>query len=126
MAVPTWWPWQPPAYAVGGKPLKVEPKVFFANERTFLGWLHFGVTLGGLSLGLLNFGDNAGIIAGLIFSTIAVVSLLYSLYMFLHRGTLIRKKEAGPYQDVMGPGVLVATLFMAFLVNFALRLNTWD
>ena len=26
-------------------PTKVEPKVFFANERTFLAWLHMSVTL---------------------------------------------------------------------------------
>lgn len=39
-------------------PVKVEPKVFFANERTFLSWLHFTVVLGGLAVGLLNFGDK--------------------------------------------------------------------
>ena len=39
-------------------PVKVEPKVSFANERTFLSWLHFTVVLGGLAVGLLNFGDR--------------------------------------------------------------------
>ena len=39
-------------------PVRVEPKVSFANERTFLSWLHFTVVLGGLSVGLLNFGDK--------------------------------------------------------------------
>ena len=38
--------------------VRVEPKVFFANERTFLSWLHFTVVLGGLAVGLLNFGDK--------------------------------------------------------------------
>jgi hypothetical protein len=28
-------------------PMKIEPKTFFANERTFLKWLHAAVTLGG-------------------------------------------------------------------------------
>ncbi len=41
-------------------PVRVEPKVFFANERTFLSWLHFAVVLGGLAVGLLNFGDKVG------------------------------------------------------------------
>lgn len=40
-------------------PIRVEPKVAFANERTFLSWLHFTVVLGGLAVGLLNFGDKA-------------------------------------------------------------------
>ena len=39
-------------------PVKVEPKVSFANERTFLSWLHFTIVLGGLAVGLLNFGDR--------------------------------------------------------------------
>lgn len=39
-------------------PVKVEPKVAFANERTFLSWLHFTIVLGGLSVGLMNFGDR--------------------------------------------------------------------
>lgn len=42
-------------------PVRVEPKVSFANERTFLSWLHFTVVLGGLAVGLLNFGDKAGV-----------------------------------------------------------------
>lgn len=28
------------------------------NRRTFLSWLHFAVVLGGLAVGLLNFGDK--------------------------------------------------------------------
>lgn len=39
-------------------PVRVEPKISFANERTFLSWLHFTVVLGGLAVGLLNFGDR--------------------------------------------------------------------
>jgi uncharacterized membrane protein YidH (DUF202 family) len=39
-------------------PVRVEPKISFANERTFLSWLHFTVILGGLAVGLLNFGDK--------------------------------------------------------------------
>jgi uncharacterized membrane protein YidH (DUF202 family) len=34
-------------------PIKIEPKVFFANERTFLAWLHMSVTLAAIALGIL-------------------------------------------------------------------------
>lgn len=44
-------------------PVRVEPKVSFANERTFLSWLHFTVVLGGLAVGLLNFGDKVHYLA---------------------------------------------------------------
>eukprot|EP00834_Sanchytrium_tribonematis_P003100 NODE_111_length_18624_cov_1.285020.p1 type:complete len:600 gc:universal NODE_111_length_18624_cov_1.285020:14648-12849(-) len=53
-------------------PVRVEPKVFFANERTFLSWLHFVTVLGGLSVGLLNFGDAVGRISGIIFTIVAM------------------------------------------------------
>ncbi|KAF8810727.1 hypothetical protein BYT27DRAFT_7091264, partial [Phlegmacium glaucopus] len=49
-------------------PVRVEPKVSFANERTFLSWLHFTIVFGGLAVGLLNFGDRIGKISGALFS----------------------------------------------------------
>lgn len=36
-------------------PMRIEPKTFFANERTFLAWLHMAVTLGSISAALLGF-----------------------------------------------------------------------
>ncbi|WOO78653.1 Vacuolar transporter chaperone 1 [Vanrija pseudolonga] len=54
-------------------PVRVEPKVFFANERTFLSWLHFAVVLGGLAVGLLNFGDKVGRISAAMYTIIAYV-----------------------------------------------------
>jgi uncharacterized membrane protein YidH (DUF202 family) len=60
--------------------IRVEPKVFFANERTFLSWLNFTVMLGGLSLGLLNFkNDSIGMISGIIFTLIAVGTFVLTL-----------------------------------------------
>jgi hypothetical protein len=52
-------------------PIRVEPKVSFANERTFLSWLHFTVVLGGLAVGLLNFGDKV-----CMFSALFVFSIM--------------------------------------------------
>lgn len=37
------------------QPMRLEPKTFFANERTFLSWLHMAVTLGSISAALLGF-----------------------------------------------------------------------
>ena len=39
---------------------QVEPKLFFANERTFISWLHMSVILSSISIGVLAFtGDNS-------------------------------------------------------------------
>lgn len=48
-------------------------QVFFANERTFLSWLNFTVILGGLAVGLLNFGDEIGRISAGIFTLVGEV-----------------------------------------------------
>ena len=40
-------------------PMKVEPKTFFANERTYLKWVHIAVTLGGIGGILLGFSSSS-------------------------------------------------------------------
>jgi Domain of unknown function (DUF202) len=73
-------------------PVRVEPKVFFANERTFLAWLHFLIILGALALGLLNFGDKFSKISGVVLTVIAMFFMFYALYMYLWRAHKIRQR----------------------------------
>jgi hypothetical protein len=40
--------------------MRIEPKTFFANERTFLSWLHMAVTLGSIAAALLGFSTDSG------------------------------------------------------------------
>jgi hypothetical protein len=40
-------------------PMRIEPKTFFANERTFLSWLHMAVTIGSIAAALLGFAGLA-------------------------------------------------------------------
>jgi len=101
--------------------VRVEPKVFFANERTFLSWLHFTVVLGGLAVGLLNFGDKVGKISAAMFSVIAIGIMIYALYVYHWRAASIRKRGSGPYDDRLGPTLLCIALFIAIIVNFILR-----
>lgn len=67
------------------KKIKIEPKVFFANERTFISWLQFCALLLTVALSLLNFGDNVSRIAGGIFIGISAVVAVYALYRFEKR-----------------------------------------
>lgn len=99
-------------------PVRVEPKVFFANERTFLSWLNFTVVLGGLAMGLLNFGDRIGRMSAVLFTVIAMGVMLYALYTFHWRATKIRNREAAPYDDRVGPTVLCIFLLAAVCINF--------
>ncbi|KAI9315885.1 vacuolar transporter chaperone 1 [Dichotomocladium elegans] len=105
-------------------PVRVEPKVFFANERTFLSWLNFTVVLGGLAIGLLNFGDHISRVSAGLFTLTAMLIMLYALYTFQWRANKIRQHMAAPYDDRIGPTILCVLLVLTVAFNFYLRLGT--
>ena len=104
-------------------PARVEPKVFFANERTFLSWLNFTVILGSLGVGLLNFGDQIGRISSGLFTFIAMLNMVYALITYYWRAKAIRMRSSGPYDDRFGPTMLCFFLLVAVVVNFVLRIR---
>ncbi|GMM55379.1 Vtc1 protein [Maudiozyma humilis] len=107
-------------------PTRVEPKVFFANERTFLSWLNFTVMLGGLGVGLLNFGDKVGRISAGLFTVVAMGTMIYALVTYHWRAAAIRRRGSGPYDDRLGPTLLCFFLLLAVIINFILRLKYND
>ncbi|KAJ8611659.1 hypothetical protein CTAYLR_007907 [Chrysophaeum taylorii] len=100
-------------------PVKVDPKVFFANERTFLAWIHMALILGGIGVGIISFADRAGwsAIYGFVLLPVAVAFIVYALRQFYVRAHAIRAREPGPYEDRMGPYALGITLIMATVTN---------
>jgi uncharacterized membrane protein YidH (DUF202 family) len=104
-------------------PTRVEPKVFFANERTFLSWLNFTVILGGLAIGLLNFGDQVGRISAGLFTFVAMATMIYALFTYHWRARSIRQRGQGGFDDRFGPTVLAIMLLAAVVVNFVLRIT---
>ncbi|KAK5697167.1 GTPase regulator Nrf1 [Elasticomyces elasticus] len=86
-------------------PVRVEPKVFFANERTFLSWLNFTVVLGGLAIGLLNFGDRVGQISAGLFTLVALARNAR------HEATAEYRNVHPPSEDpIISPGLIVHRL----------------
>jgi hypothetical protein len=70
-------------YEPTGKVSRVEPKTFFANERTFLSWLNMSVTLGSIASALAAFGksDRKQAAALQIMATVLVVTAIsFCLY----------------------------------------------
>jgi hypothetical protein len=64
-------------------PVKVEPKVHMANERTFLTWLHLVATLAAASMTILKFARDesaVSIIFGLVLLPASLAFLVYSLF----------------------------------------------
>jgi len=101
--------------------VKAEPKVFFANERTFISWLQFCALLLTVALNLLNFGDATSRITGGIFIGIAACIAMYALYRFERRAWMINRQIDGRYDDLWGPAVLCVLVVVALIINFYLR-----
>lgn len=106
--------------------VRIEPKVFFANERTFLKWLGFAVLLAGVATTLLNFihvEDTVGLISAGCFTFTSLLALVYAGGMYAYRVVKLRKREAINYHDPYGPTALCVTLIASILVNVILRLK---
>ena len=103
-------------------PTRVEPKVFFANERTFLSWLNFTVILGALAIGMLNFGDRPAFISSFLFTGVAMATMIYALITYHWRAKSIRMRGQSGFDDRFGPTFLALALLCAVVVNFVLRI----
>ncbi|KAI8373570.1 VTC domain-containing protein [Choanephora cucurbitarum] len=101
--------------------IKSDPKVYFANERTFISWLQFCALLLTVALNLLNFGDIISRTVGGIFIGLSAGIAMYALYRFEKRAWMINRRIDGRYDDVWGPAVLCILLVIALIVNFYLR-----
>ncbi|KAI8061126.1 VTC domain-containing protein [Gongronella butleri] len=116
----------PPGVKVPKKvitPLRVEPKVFFANERTYFAWMSFGTLMATFSVALFNAGDAVGKISGVVYTLVAVSTLIYGAGLYYRRRDLIRQRAPGPYDETTGPTVICMALLFAVGLNLYLKLT---
>ncbi|VWU50514.1 SPX domain/Domain of unknown function (DUF202), putative [Hepatocystis sp. ex Piliocolobus tephrosceles] len=104
--------------------VRVDPKTFFANERTLLQWLNTSVLLSTISITLLNFSNYYGFISGIIMAPVAIFFIIYSFYVYLKRSKALAEKEPINYTDKVGPGILVITL--TFALTTVVILNVYS
>jgi uncharacterized membrane protein YidH (DUF202 family) len=129
-------------------PARIEPKTFFANERTFIQWLTTAVLLTTLSLALLNYDTRPAYAAGLAIFPIAIFFILYALGgnnlgfllccvvnlesagTFLWRLRALKEKKNMSYHDTTGPVLLVIGLMGAIILTLIFveldRRGWWD
>ncbi|KAK7033337.1 SPX domain-containing protein [Favolaschia claudopus] len=108
-------------------PVRIEPKVYFAAERTFLKWATNAVFIGTIATTLLNFTspeDQRGLISAALFTLAALVAIAYSAIIFVYRAYRLRMRRAeGLYYDKYGPTILCLVLFAALATNIGLRVS---
>ncbi|KAH6913187.1 vacuolar transporter chaperone 4 [Coprinopsis sp. MPI-PUGE-AT-0042] len=117
--------WHAPSGKKIAVPVRVEPKVYFAAERTFLKWLNNSVFIGTIATTLLNFtpsDDTRGLISAAFFTLCALLAIAYSAGIFLFRSYRLRERSAeGLYYDKYGPTILCTVFFLALATNIGLR-----
>lgn len=134
---------------------RVEPKTFFANERTFLSWLSISVLVMFTSLSLLNGssldsaggtrsprpsagssttprpttsangemiesgkGLSGGQISGIVIAPMAILFMVYALYMYRLRTKQILLRQTVRYDDQRGPVGLVVLLIGVTITSY--------
>eukprot|EP00565_Helicotheca_tamesis_P009069 CAMPEP_0185725902 /NCGR_PEP_ID=MMETSP1171-20130828/2030_1 /TAXON_ID=374046 /ORGANISM="Helicotheca tamensis, Strain CCMP826" /LENGTH=752 /DNA_ID=CAMNT_0028394133 /DNA_START=50 /DNA_END=2305 /DNA_ORIENTATION=+ len=101
---------------------KIEPKLFFANERTYLHWLHAGTTLYTIAAGILTFAEkknaNWAHFYAMALLPLSLAICIYALHIFLWRADRIKTRIPGRWDDPRGPIILGSALALVLLLNF--------
>ena len=103
--------------------VKVEPKTFFANERTFIQWLQPAVFLVSVVVGLqslgVSFKTHLAKAGGIALCILALAFMLYSLFIYLRRIRRISERAPEGYDEQMGPILIVALLTLVIAISTA-------
>jgi len=102
-------------------PMRIEPKTFFANERTFLQWFNASAFLASVGMALLGIGEWG---MGITMMTIATGVIGYSNYIYRRRGIgLVNRVDIG-YHDKYGPYILSLVMVGGLILSIILKLNS--
>lgn len=107
-------------------PVRVEPKVWLANQRTFIKWQHISVLLATLSLGLYNAaGESNNIARGLAvgYTLVAAFAGGWGWWQYLVRSRMIQERSGKDFDNVVGPVVVCFGLIIALCVNFGFKVS---
>ena len=116
----------PKTYIKDMNPVRVEPKVWLANERTFIKWQHISVLLASLSLGLYNAAGEDNRIAqslAVVYTIIALFAGGWGWWVSRQRSKMIEQRSGKDFDSIGGPVVVCIGLCLALLLNFGLKVK---
>lgn len=105
-------------------PVRVEPKVWLANQRTFIKWQHISVLLASLSLGLYNAAGESNSVArvlAVVYTLIALFAGAWGWWMYITRSRMIQERSGKDFDNVIGPVIVCVGLVIALCLNFGFK-----
>lgn len=106
---------------------KVDPKTFFALERTFIQWLSVGMLLFTIGVALMETAERGSLSpGGLVVLACSAMLILYGLTNFYRRVRKLSRRDSSGYVDRCGPAILAAMLLGAaatYVVVYTLKRN---
>ena len=108
-------------------PVKVEAKVWLANQRTFIKWQHVSVLLASLSLGLYNAAGKDNSVAralAVVYTLVAVFAGAWGYGVYIWRSRLIERRSGRDFDAVAGPVVVCVGLAVALVLNFGFKVSS--
>lgn len=116
---------EPTEWIKNSGPLQIEPKVWLANERTFLKWQHICVLLSGLAISLYSAGgkDSLAEYMGIAYVLIAVFAGGWGYWVLYSRRKMIMARSGKDFDSMLGPMVISCALMLALVLNFAFAVS---
>lgn len=104
-------------------PLKVEPKVWLANERTYLKWQHICFLLGSFAIVLSNSGghDKVRLAMGITYLVVSIFAAGWGYYMHRTRRAMIVARSGKDFDNMIGPMIVSFALIVALILNFVFK-----
>ncbi|KAK4455041.1 VTC domain-containing protein [Podospora aff. communis PSN243] len=123
---------EPTQWIKNSGPLQIEPKVWLANERTFLKWQHISILLGGLAISLYT-AAGKGTLAGwmgISYIFIAIFAGCWGYYTLHWRRGMIVARSGKDFDNLIGPLIISVALMLALILNFVFAyraaLDKWN
>jgi len=99
------------------EPVQVEPKTYFANERTFIQWISAALLLLTVSSVMMGSGGYNATSSVIAFASLVLVA--YATFVYFRRVNLLRSGNGYGYLDFFGPTILAAGVGAGVFIVFA-------
>ena len=95
--------------------IKIEPKTFFSNERTYLQWFNAAVFVASGGLTVMSLSDTKTV--GILLVLVSTIIIMYSTFIYYRRNDALVNRRPEGYNDLYGPIVLSGIMIVTFIIS---------